>query len=159
MGYASYMCLAATFANLPICTIFDTYFTVLAPFAKNIYIRPHCGRQNHRILTPFELGGPPEMPNKCITTNLPPHQYLRWGESSIFKKTHPRNGGNKIFDRSHMGMGYASYMCLVAPIANLPICTIFDTYFQFYFWPKRKKEKIYFGGQNTLEIGFLHHLN
>merc|ERR1712121_138646 len=98
------------------------------PLLKTYYICHHCGRQNHRILTPFELGGPPEMPNKCITTNLPPHQYLRWG-ASIFKKTHSRNGGNKIFDRSHIGMGYASYMCLAATFANLPICTIFDTYF------------------------------
>ena len=143
MGYASYMCLAATFANLPIYTIFDTYFTVLAPFAKiYIYICHHCGRQNHRILTPFEQGGPPEMPNKCITTNLPPHQYLRWGGAGVnLKKKHSRNGGNKIFDHSHIGMGYASYMCLVATFANLPICTIFDTYFQFYFWPKRKRKK------------------
>merc|ERR1711973_448770 len=86
MGYASYMCLVATFANLPICTLFDTYFTVLAPFAKNIYIRHHCGRRNHRILPQFKQGGPPEMLDKCITTNLPPHQYLRWGGTVNFQK-------------------------------------------------------------------------
>ena len=48
-------------------------------------------------------------------------------------------------------MGYASCMCLVALIANLPIYTIFDTYFTFYFWPK-VKNYYYFGGQNSLEI-------
>ena len=87
------------------------------------------------------------MPNKCITTNLPPHQYLRGGGTVYLKKTQPRNGVNKIFDRSHMGMGYASFKCLVAPIANSPICIIFDTYFPFYFW-----SNYYFGGQNSLEI-------
>merc|ERR1711973_1019990 len=103
-------------------------------------------------------GGSPEMPNKCITTNLPPHQYLRWGEPSIFKKTHSRYGGNNMFDRSHIGMGYASYMCLVATFANLPICTIFDTYFT-VLAPFAKKIYIYAIIAGVEIIGFFHNSN
>ena len=109
-------------------------------YATKKYISHHCGRQNHRIFTPFGQDGPSEMPNKCITTNPPLHQNFGGGWPSIFKKTHPRNGGKKIFDRSNFGTGYGSYVCLAATIWKFAICTIYDTFFNFFLVSKNKKK-------------------
>ena len=59
------MCLAATFANLPIYTIFDTYFQFYFWPKRKKRKKIFWGSKyiGNRILTPFELGGPPEMPN------------------------------------------------------------------------------------------------